>query len=244
MGWSDICYARIFSFENESIAPYLNIRAGMSGMGSAPYEWQSAGQYSGDDVGLIYGGEFGIYMRTQSLGLSIGLLVDTFDPVTGGSGSDSSGNLLYRVDVEGLSYGALINFDFTLSRAEGYLWKFFVGGGYQYLKLESVYTMSAAGQALVSGQSTFSESYKTAAPFGNIGVSTEFHMSGSTTMNVALGYHYSLASGWNHGQGVTNFAGSANQGDGVVLEDGSEKSMDWSYPYVQVGFQFYVDKVR
>ena len=80
--------ARVFNFDMESVAPYLNLRTGMSSMGNAPYNWQTPASYGGDEVGLMYGGEFGVYFRGGGFGLGLGMLVHTHDPVTGGTASD------------------------------------------------------------------------------------------------------------------------------------------------------------
>jgi hypothetical protein len=236
--------ARVFNFENESVAPYLNLRGGMSGLGSAPYQWQSAASYGGDDVGFNYGGEFGVYFSLGALGLGLGMLVDSFDPVTGGTGADAGGSQLFTVNTEGISYGPHLFFDYILSAQPSSRWKLVVGGGYQYLKLENNYNFTTAGQALVSGQSSLLETYKTSALFATLGVATEFVMAGTTTMSILLGYHHSFAEQWNYDGGVTNFAGTNGPGAAVVFEDASTKTMDWSYPFLQLGFQFYVDKVR
>ncbi len=236
--------ARVFSFENESVAPFINFRGGISSMGSQAFRWQSATSYSGDDVDFIYGGEFGLYLRGGSFGLSLGVLVHTFDPVSGGTASNASGTTLYTADVEGMAYGPQVVFDFLLTKDEGYLWKLLLGGGYQFAKIESTYNFTATGQALVSGQSTLTEIYKQEAPFALLGISTEFMLSGTTTINITAGYHYSLGDEWTYGAGGSNFAGSYSQGGKVNFEDGTSRPIDWSYAFIQLGFNFYVDLAR
>ncbi len=231
-------------FEEETVAPFLKLRTGVSSMGNAPFRWQSASQYSGDDVDLVYGGEFGVYLRTQGVGVSLGVLVHTFDPVTGAQGLNASGNRLYTVDVEGLAYGPQVVFDFHLTSTKSYLWKLMLGGGYQFAKLESSYNFTVTGQALVGGQSQLMETYKQEAPFALLAIGTEFHMSGTTTLSVTAGYHYSFSQEWKYDGGGQNFAGAHSQGDSVVFEDASAKNIDWSYPFLQVGFHFYVDTIR
>ena len=237
-------WGRVFSFANETVAPYVNFRGGLSSMGADPFRWQSASTYAGDEVDLIYGGEFGIYLRGSTFGMAAGVLVHTFDPVAGGSASAAGGGLLYSADVEGISYGGQLVFDYQLSSNESYLWKIIFGGGYQFSKIESTYTMSTAGAALVGGQTSFTESYKQTAPFAVLGVSTEFPMAGTTTLTVTAGYHYTMGGNWEYGQGGQNFAGVHAQGDTVNLENGSAREIDWSYAFIQVGFNFYVDTVR
>ncbi len=239
-----VSYARVFMFEKETMAPYLQLRSGLSSMGSAPYQWQSAATFSGDEVDLIYGGEFGVYFRTHGVGVSLGVLVHTFDPVSGGRGQTASGVSLFSVDVEGMAYGPQVAFDLQFAQTETYLWKFIVGGGYQFAKIESTYSFTATGQSLAGGQSQLTESYKQDTPFAMLAISTEFLMSGTTTVSVTAGYHYSFSDEWKYGEGGQNFAGSHSQGGDVLFEDASTKDIDWSYPFVQVGFQFYVDTIR
>lgn len=236
--------ARVFSFEGESVAPYIGLRSGLSSMGSKPFEWQSATSYSGDDIDLLYGGEFGIYLRGESLGVSFGILVHKFDPVTAGVGTNAGGTNLFSVDMDGLAYGPNILFDYQFSRKPGYMWKFIIGGGYQFAKMESEYTFTATGQALVGGQTTLTESYKSDSPFAVMGVATEFMMSGTTTISLLFGYHYNFNKQWKYYGGGRNLAGVHSDGDSVLFEDGSAKELDWSYPFLQLGFQFYVDTVR
>lgn len=228
----------------ESIAPYLNLRTGLSPMASDSFSWQSVSSYSGDEVDLIYGGEFGIYFRGGGLGLGLGVLVHTYDPVTGGHGNNAAGTSLYTVDSKGMAYGPKLTIDYQFSQTPTYNWKFGVSGGYQFIKVENTYNMTTTGQALVAGQSTIDESLKTATPFAQVEIGTEFLLTKTTTMNVTLGYHHSLDSDWTYGEGGTNFVGTHSQGDKVLFEDGSRKLINWSYPFIQLGFQFYVDTVR
>lgn len=236
--------ARVFSFENESVAPFIQLRSGLSSMGTAPYQWQSAGRYSGDKVDLVYGGEFGVYLRGSGFGMSLGILVHTFDPVQGGAGANSGGTSLYTVDSEGLAYGPQVLFDYQFSREQNYMWKFVLGGGYQFSKISNSYTFTSDGQALVGGQSSLEETYRSDSPFATIGVGTEFVMSGTTTVSVLLGYHYTLNQVWKYSGSGQNFSGSFSEGGTVLFEDGSQKKIDSSYPFLQLGFQFYVDTVR
>ena len=212
-------------------------------MGSAPYRWQSADNFGGDEVDLVYGGEFGLYLRGMGFGAAFGVLVHTFDPVSQGSAANG-GTSLYTVDVKGMAYGPQVAFDYQFVSTETYLWKLIVGGGYQFAKIENTYNFTAAGQALVGGQTSLAESYKQEAPFALLAISTEFVTSGTTTVSVTAGYHYSFSKDWKYGQGGQNFAGNHSQGDDVLFEDASSKTIDWSYPFLQVGFQFYVDTVR
>lgn len=244
MFFSKNSYGRVFDFNMESIAPYFNVRTGMSQAGSDPYAWQTSTSYGGDEVGLMYGGEFGLYMRGGGFGFGLGLLVHTYDPVTGGTGSNAGGTQLFSVDSEGISYGGLVSFDMQLAQTKTYNWKVSLGGGYEFIKLENTYSYSTAGQALSGGQATAIESFKTAAPFVLLSVGTEFYLSGTTTMNVTAGYHYSMASDWKYGEGGNNFAGAHLQEGAAILEDGSARDVSWSYPFLQIGFQFYVDTVR
>lgn len=231
-------------FEQESVAPFINFRGGMSSIGNAPYRWQSASTYSGDEVDFIYGGEFGVYLRGGRMGIAFGVLVHTFDAVAGGKGLGASGAELFSVDLEGLGYGPSVTFDYQISTTKTYLWKILLGGGYAFNKLESTYTYTVAGQALNGGSATLTESYKSESPYVMLGISTEFHLSGTTTINVTAGYHYNTNSEWKYGQGGQNFAGSHAQGDSLRFEDSTTKSIEWSYYFVQVGFNFYVDTLR
>jgi hypothetical protein len=237
-------WARVFSFENETMAPYFRLRSGFSSMGNTPYRWQGATRYGGDEVDLIYGGEFGFYYRVARFGVALGVLVHSFDPVMGGRGSDVGGARLYDVDVEGLAYGPQVTFDYQFTGTEDYLWKIVVGGGYQFAKLESTYRYTVLGQALTGGQSQLTESYKQEAPFAIMAISTEFLLADTTTISITAGYHYSLNQDWNYSGDGQNFAGPHGDGDPLVFEDGSRKTIDWSYPFVQLGFHFYVDTIR
>lgn len=213
-------------------------------MGNSPYRWQSATSYSGDDIDFIYGGEFGIYLRGGGLGVSFGILVHTFDPVAGGIGSDASGVPLYSVDMEGLGFGPSVTFDYQFSQTKTYLWKIIFGGGYMFNEIESRYSYTAAGQALMGTTPSVTESYKSQSPFAVLGFSTEFVLANTTTMNITAGYHYNLNSEWEYGEGGANFSGTHAQGDSLQFEDGALKPIDWSYYFVQVGFNFYVDTIR
>lgn len=192
----------------------------------------------------MYGGEFGVYFRTSHFGLALGVLVHTFDPIAGGKGFNGASTQLYSVDVEGLAYGPQLAFDIQFAKTETYMWKLIFGGGYQFAKLESTYNFTATGQPLVGGLSQVTESYKQEAPFALLALSTEFMFSGTTTISVTAGYHYSFSQDWKYGEGGQNFAGGHSQGGDVVFEDSTMKPIDWSYPFLQVGFNFYIDTAR
>jgi hypothetical protein len=237
-------YGRVFSFENESIAPYFNLKAGLPTMGTTPIEWQSVDHYSGDKINFLYGGEFGVYIKGGALGMSLGILVDTFDPIRDGKGLDSAGTQLYSVNTTGIAYGPTLQFDYQISNIDNYLWKLMIGGGYQFSKIDNEYSYSSAGQILAGGQTSSIESYKSNSPFAVVGVSTEFLMSGTTTLSIMLGYHYNFQKNWKYSGGTQNVAGVQTDGSDVLSEDGTFKQINWSYPFLQMGFQFYVDKVQ
>lgn len=244
VGLSLPAQARVFSFATESVAPYVAIRGGLPTMDSEPYRWQSAGTYSGDAVNFIYGGEFGVSLRGSVVGMSLGILVDTFNPIEGGRGATAAGQNLYTVNAKGIAYGPSLNFDYQLQTTATYLWKLVVGGGYKIAKIENIYDVSTAGQSLAAGQAAITETYTMTSPFATFGVATEFYLSGSTTMSVFAGYHLSFNKEWKYKGGGQNFAGAHSDGAVVSFEDGTMKPINWSYPFLQIGFQFYVDSIR
>ncbi len=239
-----LAQARLFSFNNETVAPYFNLRGGMSQLGSDPYQWQSVGTYSGDKFDFTYGGEFGLYLRGAGMGLRVGALVQTFDDVSGGLGSDSSGNVLFSVVSQGRLFGPSFAFDIQFAEQPTHLWKLVLGGGYQWAQFENDYSVTAQGQPFVSGQSQFSEKYKAQLYYAMIGVSGEIVLTDTTTVEFLLGYHYSFPAEWKYSGGGENFSGIYQEGDKVQYEDGTDKSLDLSYPFIQIGFNFYIDLVR
>lgn len=244
LAWSFSAQARVFSFANESVAPYFNVRGGLPSMSNEPYRWQSAAGYSGDEIDFVYGGEFGIYLRGGSVGMALGILVDTFQPIHGGRGENVAGQNLYSVNTEGIAFGPSLNFDYQLSSDAHYLWKLVVGGGYKIAKMENTYSLTAAGQALNGGAVTATETYTMLSPFATFGIAAEFFLSGSATMNFLFGYHLSLNNEWKYRGGGQNFAGVYSEGSDVLFEDGTAKMIHWSYPFLQVGFHFYIDTLR
>lgn len=236
--------ARVFSFGDETMAPYIGLRGGQSSLGRKPYEWQSASSYTGDEADLIYGGEFGIYFRGSTLGVGAGVVISTFDDISAGQGFNAGSTQLYTAQIEGLSYGPVLNFDIHFAEMGTSVWKVLIGGGYQFSEMEAQYSFTATGQPLVGGQVSLSEKYRNESLFATVGVGTEFLMSGTTTMQLMLGYHYNFNQEWSYDGGGQNLAGAHNSGDTVIFENGSAKKMDFSYPFLQLNFYFYVDTVR
>ncbi|MCB0377070.1 MAG: hypothetical protein KDD33_01130 [Bdellovibrionales bacterium] len=236
--------ARVFNFGQENLAPYLVGRGGYSSINNQPYSWQQASTYAGDAIDLIYGGEFGVYFRGGIMNIGAGILVQTMDAVTGARISDGSGNLLYTVDTTAMVYGPTFVFEFELAGTPTAHWFLSLGGGYQWAKIENQYSYAATGQALVGGQTSATESYRSEMPFATAGFGYEFHLSGSTTMHFFAGYHYSQGAQWKYGEGGQNLAGGHNQGGDALLEDGTQRKIDWSYPYLQIGFRSYIDTIR
>ena len=240
--WTPLLQARVFDFSKETVAPYVSARGGTSSIGTDTYSWQTPASYSGTTASLHYGGGFGISLRGESIGLQFGILVDTLNKIEAAKGLNASGAELYSVDSEALTYGGLFAINYQFKKMKTSMWKVTVGGGYQYAKVKNTYSATADGQA--AGINSVTESFLSEHPFAMASVGAEFHLSGATTLSLDLGYQYRLGNTWTYGEGGSNFAGAHNQGGNVVLENGSNKLIDWNYPYIEVTFRFYIDKVR
>lgn len=236
--------ARVFDFENESFSPFLNLRGGQTGMGTDPFGWQGVSSYGVNEAKFIYGGEFGARWRASSFGVSLGLLVQKLNPVKGAQAFDASNALLYTAETEALSFGPTLQMDIPFGKTPSHMWWLFLGGGYQFIKMQNSYQLTTLGQSGFSLPAEVSETYRASIPFATTGVGAEFLFVKTTTISLQLGYHHSLSSAWTHGQNGSNFAGNYTEGSQVTLQDGSEKSIHWSYFFLQVGFQFYVDTLR
>ncbi len=236
--------ARVFSFENESFAPYLSVLGGSPSTQHQPYSWQSTSGFTGDRFDLIYGGEFGFYLRGGSMGMKLGALVQKFDPVQGAIGRNAAGLALFSVDSEGLSYGPHFQLDYQFAKTPQYHWMILVGGGIQFAKINNSYSMTTAGQALVGGQTSLNEAYKTQYNFATLGIGTEFFLTRTTTMSFVLGYHYMLEPQWKYVTTGENFAGPNSDGQEVRLENGALKNINWSHIFLQLSFQFYTKTLR
>jgi len=236
--------ARVFDFEKESFSPYLNLRGGQTSMGTSPFAWHEVSTYGVREAKFIYGGEFGARWRSSTLGVSLGVLVQKLDPVLGAQAFDANSALLYTAETEALSFGPTLQLDIQFAKKTSHMWWLFLGGGYQFIKMQNSYQLTALGQTDFSLPAEVSETYRASIPFASTGVGAEFLFSKTTTISLQLGYHHSLSSAWTHGQNGSNFAGSYIEGSPVILQDGSEKNINWSYFFLQVGFQFYVETLR
>lgn len=213
-------------------------------MGSSPFAWQGVDSYGVNKAEFIYGTEFGAKWRASNVGVSLGVLVQKLDPVLGAQAFGAGNSMLYSAETEALSYGPTLQFDVQFAKAKSHMWWVFLGGGYQFMKMQNSYQLSSLGQTEFSLPAEVSETYKANIPFATLGVGAEFLFAKTTTLSLQLGYHHSLTSTWTHGQDGTSFAGAYSNGSTVYLQDGSEKAINWSYFFLQVGFQFYVETLR
>ncbi len=236
--------ARVFDFKNESFSPFLNLRGGQTGMGTGPFGWQGVSSYGVNKAKFIYGGEFGARWRASNIGISLGVLVQQLDPVQGAQAFDSSDALLYTAETEALSFGPTLQMDIQFAKTANHVWWFFWGGGYQFVKMQNSYQLTTLGQTGFSLPAEVSETYRASLPFASLGLGAEFLFVKTTTISLQLGYHHSLSSAWTYGQNGLNFTGNYTEGSPVTLQDGSEKALNWSYFFLQVGFQFYVETLR
>jgi hypothetical protein len=244
MLWSPTLEARVFSFEQESFAPFLNLRGGMSSMGYAPYDWQQVQGHGGGKADFIYGGEFGARWRSPHFAFSLGVLVQRLDAVRGVQGFDGFGASLFAAEAEALAFGPTAQLDIQLAQATTHQWKLFFGGGYQFAKHQTRYQLTSLGQSTWGLPGEVQETYKATIPHATFGIGAEFLMAKTTTMSLQLGYHHSISSAWTHGQNGTNMAGTYTEGAPVIFEDGTTKPINWSYAFLQIGFQFYVQTLR
>ncbi len=236
--------ARVFSFDNESFAPYFAIQGGLPSTNHQPYSWQSTSSLIGDRFDFIYGGEFGVYFRTQSVGLRLGALMQKFDPVQGATGLNSLGDPLFSVESSGLSYGPIVQLDYQFAKTPHYHWMFLVGGGLQYAKMENSYNFTSDGQSLVNGQTAINESYKAQYSFATIGIGTEVLLVKNTTVSFILGYNHMFEPDWKYATTGSSFAGPHTDAQPLLLEDGTPKKINWSHIFLQLSFQFYTQTLR
>jgi len=244
MIFSTSVQARVFSFENESFAPYFAIQGGQSSTNHQPYTWQGTSTFLGDRFDFIYGSEFGVYFRTHSVGVRLGALVQKFDPVQGATGFNSLGDPLFSVESSGLSYGPIVQLDYQFAKTPLYHWMLLIGGGLQVAKMANNYNFTSVGQSLVNGQAAINETYKAQYSFATIGLGTEVLLAKTTTVSFILGYNHMIDPDWKYVTTGSSFAGPHTDGQALLLEDGTSKKINWSHLFLQVSFQFYTKTLR
>ena len=235
-------HARVFDFTMESVAPYFTMQGGVSSLGKSTYEWQTPASFTGAESDYLYGGEFGVLFRGGGFGFFTGVKVTTMADIEGVQAANGSSQTIYSVNSSAVSYAPLAGFLIQFAETKTSVFTVAIGGGYQWNKIENIYAMTAQGTS-DTGLSDFVEILKQEAAFMIATVGYEIHMSGSSTIGFDVGYHYTFPTDWFYGNTGTNLTGGYTQEGAVKLENGSAKEIDWSYPYFQIAFRFYIDVI-
>jgi hypothetical protein len=233
--------ARVFSFSDRRIAPYIRGSIGYSQLQDSAFADSSGANTSIDGtVPWNYSGELGL-----ALGLSDSLFLRFgAELLSGGNGditgSSAAGAQWFKLDSSVMAFNPNIGVEFIYSTMGN--WRFFtvVGVGMAQVTLENRYTMTPAG-ATALGKPSYNEKAKANAYGGTISTGLEALFTDNVTVMLDLGYRYLPVKELKLTGPVSTVAQpSGKEGDVLKNSDGSTRELDLGGVFASVCFRFYI----
>lgn len=236
---SQVAQARVFNFKTESVASYFRGTYGFSSLKQDPYVNNSgAGTRFDKKFGSNVGGEIGVYVAVASrVGLRLGVEAIQGLPVTAAKGSSSSGVERWNLNSNVYAVQPVIVGEFVLLSSENIRLLSYLGGGMVWATMENRFTKLTTSDLATD---SYTETAKTTAFSGMMGVGAEMFFTDTTTFMVDLTYRYLPLTSWKYKNSAAGSSGSFVEGDTVNNSDGSARKMDLSGFSVGMSFRFYI----
>lgn len=233
--------ARVFSFAKENVAVYFKGDAGLLKLGKSGYSKSSgtSTEFTAEP-NFGYGGEFGVLLTLNAVGLRLGVTGITSRKMDGIEGKNAAGTLLMTMSSQAIAYAPSAHFEFGLKNTNTQRFFVSLGGGYAYVSLINDYRLTSSGTSTYPGIVDYTEEGTGNAIFGDVSLSYEFSMTDNVAMLLDLGYRYLQVSRLTHGRAATTFLGPVATGDVVRNSDGTNRTLDLNSPFFGIGFRFYL----
>lgn len=233
--------ARVFSIKESGFATYFKGSYGVSALNKDAYE-KTSGTQTGfvEEANYNWGGEIGFVFPTPSYALRVGLEAISPSLPSGIKGYNTANNAeIMTLDSKINAFFPVVHLEiFVNNDANGRVYVA-VGGGYGKVSLTNEYTFNAAGDALYTPLTSFSEKASQTTTLFETAVGYELSFVQSTTVSFELGYRYLKADDLEYDNAGTNFIGPHAAGAPVLNSDGSKKSLDLGGVFTGLSFRFY-----
>lgn len=235
--------ARVFSFKNEGIASFLHGTYGPSMLAQQPYA-SSSGVDTSFDKKFSYNasGEMGLlWVFSEQIALRLGIeAIQGYPTVKETVGSNPSGQQRMSVNSSVFAIHPNAALEYYISTKNSYRIFGYAGAGYALVTMQNNYTMTAQGTSDLGGITDYGEQSKATAISMIAGSGIEVHFSDTTTFLFDLNYRYLPVRNLTYKNSATGTQGSFVNGQPVLNDNGSNRSIDLSGVSVGIGFRFYI----
>ena len=238
---STAAQARIFSYKDASVAPFVRGTAGMAQLNqdlfaNEPGSGTSVTGTSKYNYGAELGFAFAIGDKAHFL---IGAEIFNDSPVNG-TGADASGTQRYTLNSTVFVFNPNVKLEYDYKTTGNTRFYAFGGAGYSMISAANKYTMTAAGTSAL-GTGDFTESMSANDISYDAGWGLETLFTDNVTFMLDVGYRYLPVKNLTYSSDVTNFMGSQTKGSSVLNQDGSKRTLNLSGPVIGVSFRFYLN---
>jgi hypothetical protein len=228
--------ARVFDFQRENVATYFKGNYGMGNVGKTAFADSIGSTKITDSVKYLWGGELGLLVTMDSVGLRIGINLVNPQKLDGVEGKDAGGTKVYALKSTIIAVLPSAHIEVYLDKGKESRWVVAAGGGAGTVTLINDYDMVPGGPI-----GDFVEEGSGYVYFGDVNLGYEFVLSDNVTTFLDCGYRYIYVPKLEHKRNATTFLGTVSKGDTVKVSDGTDRKLDLSSYYIGVGFRFYIN---
>lgn len=236
-------FARVFDFNDESLAAFFRVSAAMSSVGRDAYgNAGGSGTSFGDEVPYNQSIELGFLLAIKSVVFKFGAEAYQASTITDAAGKNASGTKLMDATSKifvfnpNLVVEYSINFD---SQSRSFVG---VGAGYSTVSVDNDFRLTSDGQAAFPSVSDYIEKLDATVISYSLNYGWEYSFIDNVTATIEMGYRYMPFDELEHKADYTTFNGAVTKGDVAINNNGSKRSFDMSGPYVGLAFKFYIGR--
>lgn len=231
--------ARVFSFQDANLAPYLRTTGALSHLGKAAFSSSSGTDtvLSGESA-YAYSGELGfLFGLGDSVKVRLGAEMIEHKPVDA-KGLNPSGAERFKLASSVTVFNPNVSLEFIYKTSANVRFYFLLGGGYADVTVDNIYTMSNNDL----GVGNFSEKLSGTTYSGHAGIGAETLFVDNVTFSIDLGYRYLPVRSLSYKAAVNNIVSPSGvaQGAEALNHDGNPRTFDLSGISAAVALRFYL----
>ncbi|RME15423.1 MAG: hypothetical protein D6797_06590 [Bdellovibrio sp.] len=242
-GLATAVQARVFSFKDETFAAFFRGSYGLSQLGSSAFSESSGTATTQFDKSVTYdlSGELGVIFSLQEkVNIRLGFEVIRPQVLQGIVGRNASGTKYFDLNSTILIVNPEMTFEINVYRQPQSRLFVFAGAGISSLSIDNAYTMTSAGTSAL-GVGSHTEKIEASRVSATGGMGYEFQFADTVTAVLELGYRYLYVNEMKYKDAVTAItAPSAQKGDVVLNNSGTNRKLSLDSIYFGLSFRFYV----
>jgi len=239
--------ARVFSFQDNWVAPYLRGTGGMSNIARDAYRNTSGTltDFGNASVDYNFTAEFGfsfVFSDQFLLRLGVeGVKTQTI-AATGNATGTTTNHMNIDSRISGMQPVANAEFSFPVKDNKRYF--IFVGAGWGDFKVANEYAITTDGQTDYGSVPSYKEVWQGDAISYQLGAGFEMHALDNVTLSVEAGYRMMNISDWTYADTLQVIRGGAAtniaKGAKVTNNSGTAIELDLSGAFIGFMFRFYI----